>query len=141
MKISGTGNTDAPSVRRIARPGAATSFSVSETTEARRAAPLSGAAPIAALDAILALQGVEDSAGERGRGVAQGEQLLLLLDDVRDGLLAGGIPRVTLNRLAHAVGTRREAFADPSLQVILDEIELRARVELAKLEQADPDQR
>ncbi len=32
---------------------------------------------------------------------------------------------------------RHESFADPKLQTVLDEIELRAHVELAKLEQAD----
>ena len=52
------------------------------------------------------------------------------------GLLAGGIPRATLNRLATAVTRRHEVFADPKLQDVLDEIELRAHVELAKLEQS-----
>jgi hypothetical protein len=52
-------------------------------------------------------------------------------------LLAGGIPRATLNRLANAVTRRRESFADPHLQSVLDEIELRAHVELAKLEMMD----
>ena len=56
---------------------------------------------------------------------------------MRNGLLAGGIPRTTLNRLANAVSRRHESFADPKLQTVLDEIELRAHVELAKLEQAD----
>ena len=60
-----------------------------------------------------------------------------MLDQVRDGLLAGGIPRATLNRLAVAVGRRHEGFADPKLQDVLDEIELRAHVELAKLEMMD----
>lgn len=60
-----------------------------------------------------------------------------MLDQVRDGLLAGGIPRVTLNRLANAVTKRRENFTDPKLQTVLDEIELRAHVELAKLEMID----
>jgi hypothetical protein len=52
-------------------------------------------------------------------------------------LLAGGIPRATLNRLAAAVTRRHEAFADPKLQDVLDQIELRAHVELAKLEVLD----
>jgi hypothetical protein len=56
---------------------------------------------------------------------------------VRDGLLTGGIPRRTLARMAHAIAKRRESFADEKLQGILDEIELRARVELAKLELSD----
>jgi hypothetical protein len=39
--------------------------------------------------------------------------------------------------LATAVSRRQEGFADPKLQTVLDEIDLRARVELAKLEQSD----
>ena len=112
-------------------------FAAEEIADAKTAAALTGTGPIAAVDTILALQGVEDSTGGRTRSVQHGEQLLTLLDEVRDGLLAGGIPRGTLNRLATAVSRRQEGFADPKLQGVLDEIELRARVELAKLEQFD----
>jgi hypothetical protein len=89
------------------------------------------------VDTILALQGVEDATDSRRRVVQHGEQLLSLLDEIRDGFLAGGIPRGTLNRLALAIIARRESFADPKLHEVLDEIDLRARVELAKLEQAE----
>ena len=40
-------------------------------------------------------------------------------------------------RLASAISKRRESFADPKLQAVIDEIDLRARVELAKLEQSE----
>jgi hypothetical protein len=56
---------------------------------------------------------------------------------VRDGLLAGNIPRSTLNKLAVAVTRRHDSFADPKLQDVLDQIELRAHVELAKLDVLD----
>ena len=39
--------------------------------------------------------------------------------------------------MAHAIAKRKESFADEKLQTVLDEIELRARVELAKLELSD----
>jgi len=112
-------------------------FAAETTLEAQKAAVLTGTGPIAAVDSILALQAIDDWADQRTKGVDHGEQLLSLLDQVRDGLLAGGIPRSTLTRLAHAVSKRRESFADAKLQTILDEIELRARVELAKLEQSE----
>ena len=83
------------------------------------------------------LQDMDDSTDGRSKGLAHGEQLLDILDSVRDGLLAGGIPRATLNRLAVAVTRRHDAFADPKLQDVLDQIELRAHVELAKLEVLD----
>jgi hypothetical protein len=52
---------------------------------------------------------------------------------VRDGLLAGGVSRAVLNRLVALVEVKREDFVDPGLAAVLDEIDLRARVELAKL--------
>jgi hypothetical protein len=127
---------------RPARAGRTTSaagkgFAPDETGDAKAPSGLTGTGPLTAVDTILALQGVDDSMDHKSRGARQGEQLLTLLDEVRDGLLAGGIPRATLHRLAHAVSSRREAFADQHLQGILDEIELRAHVELAKLEQSD----
>ena len=138
MEIKSTSNVDRALVRR-ANKGATSSdgtFSVSSTGEVR-AQVVAGPGPIAALDSILTLQGMEDPTDGRSKGLKHGEQLLDMLDQVRDGLLAGGIPRTTLNRLANAVTRRRESFADPQLQQVLDEIELRAHVELAKLEMID----
>ena len=139
MDINGTRRVDSANVRRagkVAHSDSGSTFTVA-ASDAPRAQNVTGPGPIAALDSILALQGVDDSTSGRSRGLARGNQLLDMLDEVRDGLLGGGIPRATLNRLANAVGQRQDHFADPRLQSILDEIELRAHVELAKLEQAD----
>lgn len=139
MEIKGPGRIEQAGIRRVGKPasGTDTPFKVAENSEQPRAQTVSGPGPIAAVESILTLQGLDDSTGGRSKGLNHGEQLLDMLDQVRDGLLAGGIPRNTLNRLAVAVGRRQESFADPSLQTVLDEIDLRARVELAKLEQAD----
>jgi len=138
LEIKSTRRADPVSpIKRAGRtaPAGGASFAAEEIADARTAAALTGSGPIAAVDTILALQGVEDSTDSRTRSVRHGEELLNLLDEVRDGLLAGGIPRATLNRLALAIAKRRESFVDPKLQGVLDEIDLRARVELAKLEQ------
>jgi hypothetical protein len=141
LDINGPRRLDSsPAIRRAGRvsSGDSKTFAAAEEiADSKTAAALTGTGPIAAVDTILALQGIEDSADQRTKGVDRGEQLLNLLDEVRDGLLAGGIPRAMLNRLALAVSKRRESFADPKLQTVLDEIDLRARVELAKLEQAE----
>ena len=137
MEIKGTGRVETAAVRRKAPAGTATpGFAVSDAPESH-AGIVAGPGPIAALDSILMLQGMDDSTNGQSRGLARGEQLLDLLDSVRDGLLAGGIPRATLNKLAAAVTRRHDSFADPKLQDVLDQIELRAHVELAKLEEAD----
>jgi hypothetical protein len=140
MEIKGPGRVEQSSVRRVGKAASGSGggvFRTSEALEPPHAQTVLGPGPIAAVESILVLQELDDSTGGRSKGVAHGEQLLEMLDQVRDGLLAGGISRTTLNRLAAAVGRRHESFADPKLQGILDEIDLRARVELAKLEQAD----
>jgi hypothetical protein len=139
MEIKGTGGVDRTYVRRGAKSAGAgdASFSVTGAAGEPHAAVIASPGPIAALESILSLQELEDSTDGRSKGIKHGEQLLDMLDQVRDGLLAGGIPRATLNRLANAVTRRRESFADPKLQEVLDEIELRAHVELAKLEMVD----
>ena len=138
MEINRTGRTESASVRRVVKQSGSSEnvFALSEA-QPQRAPAASGPGPIAAVESLLTLQGLDDSTSGRSKGLAHGEQLLDMLDEVRDGLLCGGIPRTTLNRLAVAVGRRHESFADPRLQTVLDEIELRARVELAKLEQVD----
>ncbi len=139
MEVNGTGKVDRTTIRKVAKgttSSSSSTFSVS-TSEEPHAQVVSGPGPIAALDSILALQGMDDSTDGRSKGMKHGEQLLDMLDQVRDGLLAGGIPRTTLNRLAAAVTRRHDQFADPRLQTVLDEIELRAHVELAKLEMMD----
>src|ERR1700742_1994422 len=123
MEIKSSSRVDSAVVRRVKQgaSGSATSFTVS-ASDARSAA-VSAPGPLTALDSILTLQGMDDSTDGRSKGLQHGEHLLDMLDQVRDGLLAGGIPRSTLNRLAVAVGRRREGFADPKLQNVLDEIE------------------
>lgn len=140
MEIKSTGRVESGSVRRAAAKGASTgdsAFKISDSGEQPRASAIAAPGPLAAVQTILTLQNIDDSGDGRSKGMLYGEQLLDLLDHVRDGLLAGGIPRMTLNRLATAVGHRHDNFSDPKLQGVLDEIELRARVELAKLEQAE----
>lgn len=87
------------------------------------------------MDALLAIQEVGDSTAQPSAGVRRAEELLGRLEDIRVGLLEGAIPLDRLSGLVATVRTRRENTDDPRLNTILDEIELRAAVELAKLEQ------
>ena len=137
MEIKPTGSVGSANVRRVARGQSDGTYKSVDASDAPRAQTTSGPGPIAAVETILTLQGFDDATDGSSKGLAHGQDLLDMLDQVRDGLLAGGIPRATLNRLATAVSRRQENFVDPKLQQILDEIDLRARVELAKLEQAD----
>ena len=84
------------------------------------------------VEALLALQEVPEATKGPAKGIARGSELLRLLDQIHLGLLSGAIPPHTLQRLAGDLRRQRGSVADPHLAAVLDEIELRARVELAK---------
>jgi hypothetical protein len=89
----------------------------------------------ATVESLLAVQEAPDAASERSRGLARryGHDLLDRLEEIRLGLLAGAIPKERLAAIAQAVRQRRQKTDDPKLNAIIDEIELRCEVEIAKL--------
>lgn len=100
--------------------------------------PVRGTGPLAATAAILAVQEVdvvEDATARRARAIRRGERLLDLLDGLRHGLLDGRIPAATLRGLRTTLAERIDV-EDEALAGVLAEIDLRAAVELAKLEAA-----
>jgi hypothetical protein len=94
---------------------------------------ITGAGPIQSVDSLLALQGQDDAADRHGRARARGEALLDRLDLLRTDFLLGRIPKRRLDELGALVRSRRADVDDPELAGVLDEIELRVEVELAKL--------
>ena len=139
MKIDSTGSTRSTSnVRRNERnPTGKPGDFLRHLENSSASASVNGARPMGGVDALLALQEVDDSGERRQRSRKRGDDLLDRLDDIRHGLLIGGVPRAALQNLSELVRARRQEIADPQLQEVLDEIELRAAVELAKYEQAE----
>lgn len=99
------------------------------------AGAVEGPVSLSGVEAILATQAVDPDGGARARArmARRGEDILDRLDAVRLGLLSGSVPKEDLADLARLVRGKREEGIDPRLGAILDEIELRAEVELAKL--------
>jgi len=54
------------------------------------------------------------------------------LDELRMDLLDGSISKEKLMQLSRIVNVRRSQVTDPKLAALLDEVDLRAQVELAK---------
>ena len=88
-------------------------------------------AAMAGLDAILALQAVDGPLEGRKRAVRRGHTLLDLLDGIKADLLVGEVSGERLDQLAGTLSDVRERSSG-ALDVVLDEIELRVQVELAK---------
>jgi len=89
------------------------------------------AAPLAGIAALLALQASEDPTLARRKAARRGHRLLDALEEMKADLLVGRMSEGKLNQLLALVGQARERTL-PGLDGVLDEVELRARVELAK---------
>lgn len=93
----------------------------------------SATASVQGLDALLMLQEPEDSMTRRRRAVRRADGLLDRLDALKLSLMGEGEPQAALQRLAQAVRERRAAVdEDARLSEVLDAVETRAAVELAK---------
>lgn len=137
MKVTGTGGLAQPA-GAASRPAVSSEgFSVGGApASASTATParVGGAAPVASTDALLALQEVEGPLERRRRAVRRAGRLLDALDDVKLALLDGESGAPALQRLAQAVREHRAGAEDPELEGLLDQIDTRAAVELAKAE-------
>jgi hypothetical protein len=137
MKIAGTGPIQTSSIRRRARRDGVGESAFSEHLDQPRSpAAASGAAPMSGIDGLLALQEVDDEGRQRRQARDHGEAILDRLDDIRHALLTGTLNPESLERLLKQVRSKRGNFTDPRLREVLDEIELRAAVELAKMGRA-----
>jgi hypothetical protein len=135
MRVESNRPLKPAAVRRGDRTRDAGGTSFAEAlAEGETIVPATSAAPAAGVNSLLALQEVEDPAARRRRAAQRGDRLLDRLDEIRRGLLAGSLPRAALTQLRQEMKDTRAATLDPRLDEVLAEIELRAAVELAKLE-------
>jgi hypothetical protein len=114
--------------------GAGPSFSIEQGGESAATTHAQGPRVTDAVTGLFSLQEVEDALTGRRRALARGDRLLDALDGLRLALLAGAMPRSQLAALAQLAQEHAGLVDDPRLAAILGEIELRAAVELAKLE-------
>ena len=108
-------------------------FAADDTASATETRATLAPKATAGIDALLALQGIEEDPVERRkRSVQRGKRALDVLDDLKISLLAGQV-RSRNRRPAARGGLQPESSSgDPGLDSVLAEIELRVEVELAK---------
>lgn len=136
LKINGLNGigSAAPSRRKRGASAGGTSFrDTLKTSDAGGTAAPASTAPASRVDGLLALQEVPTSTDGRSRGVAMARDLIDGLEEIRRGLLMGAIPKSRLQNIAEMVRRRKAVTDDPDLSALLEEIDLRASVELAKL--------
>jgi hypothetical protein len=132
MRIYGSNGAALASAPATARRSAGGSFAVSEQETPRNSTAAGSLRAISTVDALIALQGVENPTERKKRAVAKGRRALDVLDLLKLGLLDGSVDRSTLARLQVAAEGLTEESGDPGLDNVLGEIDLRVAVELAK---------
>ena len=133
MKVTGPSGATSSQGSRPAR--AAGGFSLPASSGASgpaSAAATSSASSVAGVSALMALQGVEDVTERRRRAIRRGSGLLDRLEELKLALLAGEAGEVALERLGRGLREEGPGDADPGLNSLLNQIDLRAAVELAK---------
>ncbi|MFP4517895.1 MAG: flagellar assembly protein FliX [Oceanicaulis sp.] len=135
MKVNGPRNlSGATGARKTDKPASGSGFAPAQGGASTPSAVggVSGASTIGSIDALLALQGAGDFRAAKKQATERAFSLLDVLDDLKLALLDGALPRPTLVRLMETLKSRRDATDDPRLEAMLDEVEVRAAVELAK---------
>ncbi|MBN8552500.1 MAG: flagellar assembly protein FliX [Caulobacterales bacterium] len=131
MKVTGSGPIASQNARRSATT--AGGFSVATGTgQARATGPAMATTGVASVAALLALQEDDGPETRRRKALKRGGGLLDCLEAVKLALLEGGDGSVALSALSRLAAEERQGDPDPALQDVLDHIETRAAVELAK---------
>ncbi len=137
MKITGPGQVQSKTIKKTSRKqaseGSAFSGELEGPASTHAASKASATSPLAPVNALLSLQEVPDSTQSRSKGLKRAEEMLDILEEIRKGILLGSIPASNLRGLADLARNQRSKTEDQRLNGVLEEIELRAEVELAKL--------
>jgi Class II flagellar assembly regulator len=132
MRISGPNGTSLGSQAGNVRRTSSSGFALPDATSTPETRASVAPKAAASIDALLAMQGIEDPAERRKRSVQRGKSALDVLDDLKIGLLSGNFDASTVSRLRDAAANLKSSSGDPGLDTVLSEIELRVEVELAK---------
>jgi len=139
MKVTGTGGVGQTGGSRGPKAAGGDGFRLPDGSAPAATSQASGVAAtnaVMGVEALLALQDIGGPLERRRRAVGRASRLLDTLDEIKIALLEGQLDAGDLQRLERAIRDQRAATDDPRLEELLDEIETRAAVELAKLERA-----
>ena len=98
MRIYGSNGTALAAPTTTARRTGGGSFTVSDQEAPRSSTAAGSLRSISTVDALIALQGVDDPTERKKRAVAKGRNALDVLDSLKLGFLDGSVDQSTLAR-------------------------------------------
>lgn len=132
MRVYGPNGMALATAPTVARRLAGGTFTPAETNAPQAQTAAVALRTLGGIDALIALQGIEDPVERRRRAVKHGRRALDTLDELKLGLLSGTLDQATMLRLKAVAADLHDASGDERLDHLLAEIELRVAVELAK---------
>jgi Class II flagellar assembly regulator len=132
MRVTGPNGTALVGPSVTARRAAGGTFTLSEPNAPQAQSAAVALRTLGGIDALIALQGIEDPVERRRRAVRHGTRALDALDELKIGLLSGTLDQATLLRLKAVAADLKDGSGDEKLDQVLSEIDLRVAVELAK---------
>ena len=136
MRIYGPNGTSFGAPASSTKRNGASTFSLPDAASASDTRAANAPKPATSLDALMALQGIEDPMERRRKSVQRGRGALDVLEQLKISMLAGTFDTNAVARLRTAAADLKASSGDPGLDAVLSEIELRVEVELAKAGQA-----
>jgi len=132
MRVDATNRTALAAAPGAARRPSGGTFSVAQADAPHAQNAAVALRTLGGIDALIALQGIEDPVERRRRAVKHGRRALDALDELKIGLLAGTLDHATMLRLKAVAADLHDGSGDHRLDQVLAEIDLRVAVELAK---------
>ena len=133
MRIYGANGMAGPTTSAAPRRASSSTFSLPQAEPDTTPSRASTLRSVAGIDALMALQGVEDPTERRRRSVTKGRQALDVLEELKLSVLGGKLDNALVLRLKTAAEGLKDSSGDRNLDVVIAEIELRVEVELAKM--------
>ena len=119
--------------KRLAKGGKSSFYSEIESESSNKdISKIDITKSIAPIEALLSLQEVDEELNTKTQPILRAENLLNILDNLKLSLFDGNIPESRITSLINGLNLERKKPLDPKLENLLDQIELRANVELAK---------
>jgi hypothetical protein len=139
MKVSKTGGAKGPDSTRKKSKSSEGGAGFADALKTASGSPEMEAAQatssVGHVDAILAVQQTADATDHKSRGLMMdyGNEMLDRLEQLRISILNGAISKDRLQDMARRLRERTSNSDDPRLNELIDDIELRVEVEIAKL--------